>query len=298
MVTGKELRVVGINIAEVVFYEATGLINSNSANTLTFIDDKTFLKKLNENSNITGVITNKDLCDSILDKKVYVVTDPRYTFFTLQNNIALTIIENNKKANEIDESAKIHPSVFIENFNVSIGKNTIIEPNVTIFSDVEIGDDCIIRSGAVIGSEGFEFKKTSKGILGVKHDGAVIIGNNVNIGSNSTICKGFSYRDTIIGNDTKIDNLVQISHCVHIGERCLLPASIMIAGSVTIENDVWIGPGVSISSQLKIQSGSSITLGSVVMRNVLKNQTVTGNWALPHDQFLKSLKNNLKNNNK
>lgn len=292
MITNKELETVDLNISKSVSYDLLGLIDSNRINTLTFIDDEKFLKKLNTNSNITGVITNKYLSDAIFDKQIYVVDDPRYTFFTLQNNVALAFIEKNKKANNIHVSSKIHRSAFVESFNVVIGKNTVIEPNVSIFSDVVIGDNCIIRAGAVIGTEGFEFKKTTKGVLGVKHDGKVIIGNNVNIGSNSTICKGFSYRDTKIGNDTKIDNLVQISHCVHIGERCLLPASIMIAGSVSIEDDVWVGPGVCISSQLKIKSGSSITLGSVVMRNVLENQIVTGNWAMPHDVFLKKLKNN------
>lgn len=294
MISNKELKLVNIQTYDNIVYNLLGLVNSNNEKTLTFIDDKRFLKKLNENPNITGVITNKDFTDIILNKKVYIVDDPRYVFFTLQNIVSITYLKNNQKANIIDSSSKIHSSAFIESFNVVIGRNTIIEPNVTVFSDVEIGDNCVIRSGAVIGTEGFEYKKTSKGVLGVKHDGKVIIGNNVNIGSNSTICKGFSYRDTMIGDDTKIDNLVQISHCVQIGERCLLPASIMIAGSVTIEDDVWIGPGVSISSQLKIQSGSSITLGSVVMRNVLKNQIVTGDWALPHKQFLKKLKNNLK----
>tara|TARA_R110002033_G_scaffold92356_2_gene141800 strand:+ start:3498 stop:4379 length:882 start_codon:yes stop_codon:yes gene_type:complete len=292
MITEKELKTINLDSSKDEFYELLGLTNSNSRNTLSFIDDARYLKKLNQNSNITGVITNKDLSKTIIGKKVYVVADPRYSFFTLQNNVAEAFLKNKRIASKIDPSAKIHSKAFVDEFNVTIGKNTIIEPNVTIFSDVEIGNNCIIRSGAVIGTEGFEYKKTTKGILAVKHDGKVIIGDNVNIGSNSSVSKGFSYRNTIIGNDTKIDSLVQISHCVHVGQRCLLPASTMVAGSVTIENDVWVGPSVSISSQLRIQSGSSITLGSVVMRNVLENQVVTGDWAIPHLQFLKKLKNN------
>ena len=294
MISKNDLKLVGISSYNDEFYDFLALVNSNLNNTLSFIDDKRYLKQLNQNLNITGVITTKEISNHIIDKKIYVVEDPRYTFFSLQNNFAESIMKSRRFESKIDVTAKIHKKSFINNHNVIIGKNTVIEPNVTILSDVEIGDDSIIRSGAVIGTEGFEYKKTTKGILSVKHDGKVIIGDNVNIGSNSCISKGFSYRNTIIGNNSKIDNLVQISHCVQIGERCLLPASTMVAGSVTIEDDVWIGPGVNISSQLIIKSGSSITLGSVVMRNVLENQVVTGDWAIPHSQFLKNLQKTFK----
>ncbi|MTI38250.1 DapH/DapD/GlmU-related protein, partial [Fulvivirga lutimaris] len=143
----------------------------------------------------------------------------------------------------------------------------------------------------VVGSEGFEHKKTTKGILSVKHDGKVIIGKDVYIGALNAISKGFSYRNTIIGDSTKTDNLVHIAHCVQIGERCLLPASSMIAGSTTLEDDVWIGPGSSISSQLTIGKNGFISIGSVVTKNVNMNEKVTGNFAIPHRKFLKHIRN-------
>jgi UDP-3-O-[3-hydroxymyristoyl] glucosamine N-acyltransferase len=280
-----------------VQFNTLGLSDSDKPGTLTFLDNEKFLNDVINNPFITGVITTESLGQSLdqnsRDWVLFLSEDPRYDFFFLQNCITEYVQSQNGFKSEIDPSARIHPTAFVSPTNVRIAKNVEIQANATILDDVTIGDNCIIRPGTVIGAEGFEHKRTSKGILSVKHDGKVIIGKNVDIGANCAISKGFSFRNTIIDDDTRLDNLVHIAHGVQVGKRCFLPASCMIAGSTSLGNDVWVGPNASISSQIEIGSNAFITIGSVVTRSVEEGAHMTGNFAVPHRDYLKILKQNL-----
>jgi len=156
--------------------------------------------------------------------------------------------------------------------------------------DVVIKSGAIIRAGAVVGVDGYEHKRTSKGILTVAHDGKAIIGENAEVGVNSNIVKGFSYRDTVVGSETKIDALVHYAHGAQCGSRCMIVASAMVAGHVTIGDDVWIGPNASISNRISIGDGAFVSLGSVVVQDVPAGTKVTGNFAIPHVRFIRNLK--------
>jgi len=275
--------------------QALGLINSVLDNTLSFLDDELYLSLALENKNITSLITNKQIANQLADKNldiyIIIVDDPRYSYYTLYNHLGK---ENQRlKKSIIHKSSIIHPKSFISDVNVIIGKNTIIGPNVTILNDVVIGDNCIIQPGTVIGSEGFEYKKTSKGIISVFHDGKVVIGNNVEVGANTCIDKGFSNRNTIIGDNNKIDNLVHIAHGVQTEKDNFIIANSMLGGSVSLKNNVWIGPNSTIAPQIEVKDNGFVSLGSVVTKDVLKNKWVTGNFAIPHNTFLKNLKKNL-----
>lgn len=279
-----------IKIDKEIFFDSLSLVDSKKKNSLTFIDQEHFIEKLLGNDNISGVLINSALSKNIDSSKIHIIIcdDPRYNFFKLYNYLALI----NKVIFEtrIDSTAKIAPDCSISKNNVIIGQNVIVEPNVTIYSDVYIGDNCILKAGCVLGCDGYELKRTSKGILSVIHDGKLIIKDNVYIGNNSTVYKGFSYRDTIIGEDTKIDNLVYIAHSVHIGKSCFIVGNAMVSGSTTIDDNVWIGPGSTISNQIIISKNSDVSIGSIVTKNVSENEKVSGNFAIKHSKFIKFLK--------
>jgi UDP-3-O-[3-hydroxymyristoyl] glucosamine N-acyltransferase LpxD len=283
-----------VRINPSVKIEKLDLINTQKPNTLTFIDDAKYLKELVSNPFIVSVIATASLRKEILsnrnDLDVIEHEDPRWLFYTAFNHIA----KNTRQYSEtvIDKTTTVHPRAYVAPRNVTIGKNCIIYPNATVLEDVEIGDNCVVQSGAVIGSEGFEYKKTTKGILPVYHDGKVIIGNNVDIGANTCVDKGFSFRDTRIKDHVKIDNLVHVAHAVHIDEGSFIIASSMLAGSCTIGKNVWVGPNASVG-HVKLADSAFITFGSVVTRDVAENETVTGNWAIPHTKFLRLLKKNI-----
>ncbi|MBF0312121.1 MAG: UDP-3-O-(3-hydroxymyristoyl) glucosamine N-acyltransferase [Oligoflexia bacterium] len=264
--------------------------DQNRKNLLGFLDSNAFQMQLKNNSSIIAVFVTEQL-KGLVDlggKTLLSCEDPRHSYYTLHNYIGKKSYI--KKKSVIHRSSKISKKASISNYNVEIGKGVEIEPNATILPDVVIGDNCIIRAGAVLGTVGFEHKRTSKGILSVFHDGKVILYENVEVGANSCIDKGFSFRHTIVGEGTKIDDLVYVAHSVHIGSNCLIVANATIMGSVEIKDNVWIGPSSTIAPQVTIENGGYITLGSVVTKNVLENQCVTGNFAIPHDKFIAHLK--------
>jgi UDP-3-O-[3-hydroxymyristoyl] glucosamine N-acyltransferase len=271
-----------------------GLVaNSNLPDMLSFIDSEKFIAQAEENKNITALFITAALSAKITRKNInkIIVDDPRHAYYSLYNFIAE---KNYKKSpSVIDSSAKVHPKAFVSEYNVTIGKNCVIEPNVTILPDVIIGDNCYIMAGAVLGSSGFEYKRTSKGVLPVIHDGKVILHDYAEIGANTCVDKGFSFRDTVIGSHSKIDNLVHIAHSVHTGRNCFVIAGAMLAGSVTLEDDVWIGPHANIAPQVTVGAGAFVTLGAVVTRDVAKNEMVSGVFAIPHKKFLDNLKKSL-----
>ena len=292
MITKEVIRkALNINIELKNYNVVLGLINNQNENTLSFIDDDNFINELLNNKNITSVFTTKEIAaklSSIKKIEKIIVDDPRYIYYTLYNFIARSNYK--KKKSIIHPSVQIHPTAFIADYNVQIKENTIIGPNSNILPDVYIGKNCIIKAGAVIGSEGFEFKRTSKGIISVFHDGRLIINNSVQIGANSIVYKGFSFRDTIIGEFTKIDDLVYIAHCTQIGKECLIIGNSMLCGSVTLGDKVWIGPGSVISNSLIIGNDATVSIGSVVTKNVPEGYIVSGNFAIDHSKFITFIK--------
>ncbi|HEX2509935.1 MAG TPA: UDP-3-O-(3-hydroxymyristoyl)glucosamine N-acyltransferase [Microvirga sp.] len=149
---------------------------------------------------------------------------------------------------------------------VRIGRDCSIGPNVTV-SHAFIGNRVILHPGVRVGQDGFGFAMGPRGHLKVPQVGRVIIQDDVEIGSNSTIDRGAS-RDTVIGEGTKIDNLVQIAHNVVIGRHCVIVAQVGIAGSTTVEDFVAIGGQVAVKGHLRIGAGAQIAATSGVNNDV------------------------------
>ena len=253
---------------------------------LTFLDNKAFKEQINKNPNITAAFIKESEANLLRgDINKIIVDDPKWHFFTLLN--ALEASKTRSKS-VISSSANIHSSAQISETDVFIGEDVVIEPGVVIMANVKILRQAKIRAGAIIGVDGFEHKKTTRGLLSVIHDGEVIINERAEVGPNNTIIKGFSYRPTIIGEDTKLDAQVNYAHGVQSGSRCLIAASAMLAGHVTLGDDVWIGPAAAVSNRVSIDNGAFITIGSTVTRNVGANEKVTGNFAISHNVFMRN----------
>lgn len=181
-------------------------------------------------------------------------------------------------APHIHETAKIGNNVVIGN-GVRIGANTVVRNNVVIGPEVEIGENCVIKSGAVIGEEGFGFERDELGrAIRLPHIGSVIIEDQVEIGSLTTVCRG-TLGNTILRNRCKIDDHVHIAHNVDVGEDAFVIACAEISGGVRIGARAWIAPGVSVMNQLSIGEDAIVGLGGVVIKSVSDNTTVVGNPA-------------------
>lgn len=159
--------------------------------------------------------------------------------------------------------------------NVEIGDNTKIEAHVILHRNVRIGRRCTVKSGAVIGGEGYGYSKRNHKYHKVSHHGSVVIGDDVDIGSNTCIDCG-TIDDTVIEDGVKIDNLCHIAHNVMIGSNSCIVANSTICGSVSIGREVYIAPNSVIMNQMRVEDGAVIGMGTGVVKNILKNTVNIG----------------------
>ena len=193
----------------------------------------------------------------------------------------------------IGKDSKISDNCIIENHvcignNVEIGEGTRIYPGVKILDDTKIGKNCIIHSSCSIGSDGFGFAQNDDGSYKkIPQTGNVIIGDNVEIGSNSTIDRA-TLGSTIIHKGVKLDNQIQIAHNVEIGENTAIAAQSGIAGSTKIGRNCMIGGQVGIIGHLKIGDNVKIQAQAGVTSDIKSDSRVTGTPAISHMNYNKS----------
>ena len=176
---------------------------------------------------------------------------------------------------EIGENATIYPNVTILDFS-TVGKNTTIWSGAVIRERCHVGDHCILHPNCTIGADGFGFRPCpERGLAKIPQIGNVIIGNNVEIGANSTVDRG-KFSSTVLGDGCKIDNLVQIGHNSKLGKFCIMAGNSGLAGSVTLGNGVIIGGSASIKDHLTLGDGVIIGAGSGVAADVPAGKTMIG----------------------
>lgn len=192
--------------------------------------------------------------------------------------------------------------------NAVIGDNALIYEGVRIRARVRIGNDFIAQSNAVIGGDGFSFVSPEAGAIEqarslssqittpteatfarINSLGTVVIGDNVEIGSNTTIDRG-TIANTTIGDGTKLDNLVQVGHNVQIGQHCLLCGMVGIAGSVTLKDRVVLAGNVVVADQVVMGENTVATMSATVLSNVPANRVVMGYPAVKMDTNVESYK--------
>ncbi|MBF0518865.1 MAG: UDP-3-O-(3-hydroxymyristoyl)glucosamine N-acyltransferase, partial [Nitrospirae bacterium] len=179
----------------------------------------------------------------------------------------------------------VYPGVFIGE-GTTIGEDCLIYPNVTIRERVTIGSRVIIHPGVVVGSDGFGYEQDNGIHVKVPHVGTVIIGNDVEIGANSTIDRATT-GETVIGDGTKIDNLVQIAHNVKIGRNSIIVAQVGIGGSTVIGDYVMLGGQVGVSDHTEISSGTMVAAQSGV-KGTLPKGMYMGSPCFSHSRYKRS----------
>jgi len=188
----------------------------------------------------------------------------------------------------LEKHVKIYPNCYIGK-NVTIKENTILFSGVRIYHDCVVGTNNIIHSGVIIGSDGFGFAANGNtNYKKINQIGNVVIGNNVEIGANSTIDRA-TMGSTIIGNGVKLDNLIQIAHNVEIGEHTVIAAQTGIAGSSKIGKNCMIGGQVAISGHLRIADKVKIAGQSGVASSITEvGKIVQGPMAFKIKDFQRS----------
>ncbi len=194
----------------------------------------------------------------------------------------------------IDASASIGPHVVVE-AGARIAEHVVVGPgcvigraarigpytrllaNVTVCHACSLGSRGVIHPGAVIGADGFGLARDGDAWLKVPQLGAVQLGDDVEIGANTTIDRG-ALKDTVIGNGVKLDNLIQIGHNVRIGEHTAIAGCAGISGSTVIGRRCMIAGGVGIAGHLEIADDVTITGMSLVTKSIPKAGIYSSSW--------------------
>ena len=286
----------------------TGFAHADAAKPgdLTFAETEEFLTSA-ENSAATAIIAGKNAAST--KKTIIRVANPRIAF---AKALAIFFPEPEFAAGihptaVVASSAQIHPTAHVGPHcvvgeHVELGAGVVLQsgnaigadsvlgsathlfPNVTIYPRTHIGQRVRIHAGAVIGADGFGYVLDAGVHLKVPQVGKVIIGDDVEIGANSTVDRG-ALGATVIGRGTKIDNLVQIGHNVQIGENCILIAQAGIAGSSKLGNYVIIAGQAGVAGHLKIGHQAIVGGQAGVMNDIPDKGKWLGSPAQPDKDF-------------
>lgn len=305
--TSKVLKDVKLGISEIADYLSADLLikdankldvitnvstlDSANDSSISFYTNNSYKQQL-QTTNAAIVITSRKYAD-LVPCNALLVTNPHHAYakvlhlFMSKNKCEAKVHDTAIIGKNVDvsSSAYVGPYVVIGNnvtidHNVYIGSGCIIGdncrissgayfyPRVVLYSNVNVGNDCIVHSGAVIGADGFGFALTNdKNWYKVEQLGGVLIGNNVEIGANTTIDCG-ALDNTVIADGVKLDNQIQIGHNVTIGAHCVAAAQFAVAGSTKIGKYCAFGGASSVAGHLTIADGVNLAGTSVIAQSV------------------------------
>jgi UDP-3-O-[3-hydroxymyristoyl] glucosamine N-acyltransferase len=172
--------------------------------------------------------------------------------------------------------------------NVRIGADCRLHSRVTIYDGCSIGERGVLHAGAVIGADGFGMARDQGAWVKIPQVGAVRIGDDVEVGANTTIDRG-ALDDTVIEDGVKLDNQIQVAHNCVIGAHTVIAGCTGISGSVRIGRDCMIGGGVGIVGHIEICDGVTISGFTFVTKSLTKPGTYTsGMPVMPHSDWLRN----------
>ena len=272
-------------------------IQNGRESTITFLGNLKYKKYIQTTDASAVVVTEASLLDN---KPGIVHHNPQLAIAKILGEFAPKI-QYTKGVNEnayVNSKAKIGNNVTIGAFSVIepgviigdhsnigshtvIGQKTIIGRNCNIFSNIHIyhgtniGDNAIIHSGTVIGSDGFGFVTDKDINHKIPQNGNVIIGNDVEIGANSAVDRG-TIGDTVIEDQCKLDNHVHLAHNVRLGKGCLLTAAVTIAGSVEVGEFCIFAGHVGVAPHVTIGARSILAAKTGVSKSLIGGKVYAG----------------------
>jgi UDP-3-O-[3-hydroxymyristoyl] glucosamine N-acyltransferase len=171
---------------------------------------------------------------------------------------------------------------------VAIGEGTRVNARVTIYDGCSVGARCVLHSGVVIGADGFGMARDAGQWVKIPQVGSVRIGNDVEVGANTTIDRG-ALDDTVIEDGVKLDNQIQIAHNCVIGAHTVIAGCTGISGSVTVGKHCMIGGGVGLVGHITICDHVTISGFSLITKSITEPGTYTSGLPfMPHAEWLRN----------
>ena len=286
-------------------------LESGQTGSLSFFSNRSYINKLRETKASAVIISPDDIEHCSVGA---IITDDPYLLYSKivellhplrVNSPGISksaVIEKNCNISDscyvgpltsISEGVKINENVYIGpgcviHGDIEIARDSRLHANITIINSVKIGERTQIHPGVVIGADGFGNVKTPNGWKKINQIGGVIIGDDVEIGSNTTIDRG-SITNTVIENGARLDNLIQIGHNTVIGEHTAIASSAAIAGSVNIGKNCMIAGQVGIVGHIEICDDVRINGAAVVTKDIKKSGIYSGSIPFEDDKKWKKL---------
>lgn len=298
---------IGLDCSDEKEILALNTLKDSNENELSFFENKKYINELKE-TKAGAVLIKEEFAQFVPENTIAIITDEPYLKLALASKVfAPKLIENEGKEPSIGKNVTIMPNSYVGKNtiignnvtimsgafvgdNVKIGDGTIIYPNVCIYRDCILGENCIIHAGTVIGSDGFGFAHTKDGRhIKIYQNGNVLIGNDVEIGSNTTIDRAV-FGSTIIKDGSKIDNLVQIGHNCILDENCIIVSQVGISGSTKLGRNVVMGGQSATAGHLEIAPFTTIAARGGVTKSLLNTngKVFAGFPLMPHKDWLKT----------
>lgn len=278
--------------------EQIATLESARAEHITFLASSKYRKQL-ANTRAGAVILSE--ADAEATQLPRIVCDNPYTYFAKVSaflNPASKILPGIHPSAVIEEGALIDPTVYVGphvmveasatigarsvimdgcsiGAGVSIGEDARLYPRVVVYHDCILGNRLIAHSGAVIGADGFGLAMDEGCWLKIPQIGRVVIGDDVEIGANTTIDRG-ALDDTVIENGVKLDNQIQVAHNVRIGAHTAIAGCVGIAGSTTIGHHCRIGGSAGILGHLSIADNVEISSFTLIGKSIRESGSYTG----------------------
>ncbi|TAI48735.1 UDP-3-O-(3-hydroxymyristoyl)glucosamine N-acyltransferase [Flagellimonas allohymeniacidonis] len=244
---------------------------------IVFVDHPKYYNKALQSAATVVLINKRVECPE--GKALLISDDPFRDFNKLTVHFRPFQASNNSISSSatIGKGTVVQPNVFIGN-NVTIGENCLIHSNVAIYDNCVIGDNVTIHAGTVLGADAFYYKNRPEGFDKLISGGRVIIQNNVDIGAGCTIDRGVT-GDTTIMEGTKLDNQIQIGHDTVIGKKCLIASQTGIAGCVVIEDEVTLWGQVGVISGITIGKKAVVLAQTGISKSLESGKTYFGSPA-------------------
>ncbi|WP_163340997.1 DapH/DapD/GlmU-related protein [Desulfopila sp. IMCC35008] len=274
-----------LNAEKLQDIESTSFTWTRTPKSLCLAANKQYLVQALQNENVYCIVTLPSLITDIASDKSFIITANAAEFFYTLHNAGVhrfkgradSFVKSRVGANcNIADTAVISNSVSIGD-NVSIGYGTYIGENTIIEGGVEIGPNC------VIGVDGLFGKKIQGKNTHIKHFGGVKIGQDCKIHASVTVARSVNHSEfTTVNRAVHLGHRSNVGHDVTIGRDSTLSVGAVVCGRVIVGENCWIGAGAIVSNMCKIGDGAQVRIGSIVVKDVLADSDVSGNFAVDH----------------
>ena len=286
--------------------EITGLhtLNEATSSQISFFNDKKYLEQLST-TKAGAVFIAEEYAELLPSTTIALVTDEAYLMLALTSEFFAYKVETKGghptmgEGCDIDKRVRFGKDVTLGDDvtimagayigdGVTVGSNTLIYPNVTIYHHSELGQNCIVHAGTVIGSDGYGFAHTRQGEhIKIYQNGNTVIEDDVEIGANCVIDRAV-FGTTYIRKGTKLDNLIQIGHNCDVGEHSLMAGQAGLAGSTSTGRNVVMGGQSGSAGHLHIGDFVTVAGKGGVTKSLEGGKTYAGFPAIEHKLWLKT----------